>query len=198
MPADIEKLEDSPHLLDLLIQMEDVLDSLDVYVFKNWLDGEIVEGPSVRRYWLDMTLKYPLKKMPDPRAGLRLLKHGVRVDFDKAHESADGKTKALDEVEDDSQGKKVWLVRISIPRRLISELNAGQLDFYDEEVDVEDVQDAQDGGMNDESGYDDEAVDPNADPMADPRAADPMAQGGAPAAPGQGAAPGAPQPPQGR
>jgi hypothetical protein len=198
MPADIEKLEDSPHLLDLLIQMEDVLDSLDVYVFKNWLDGEIVEGPAVRRYWLDMTLKYPLKKMPDPRAGLRLLKHGVRVDFNKAHESKDGKTQDVSEVEDDSQGTKVWLVRISIPRRLISELNAGQLDFYDEEVDVDDVQDAQDGGMNDETGYDDEAVDPNADPMADPMAADPMAQGGAPAAPGQGAAPGAPQPPQGR
>lgn len=188
MPADIEKLEDSPHLLDLLIQMEDVLDSLDVYVFKNWIDGEIVEGPKVRRYWLDMTIKYDHKKMPDPRAGLRLLKHGVRVDFSKAHEDTKGETKDLDEADVDSDGKKVWLIRISIPRRLISELNAGQLDFYDEEVDVEDVQDAQDGGMNDESGYDEESQgDPNnpgGDPMAQPPGGDPMAAPpAAPAAP---------------
>ncbi|RYF07964.1 MAG: hypothetical protein EOO77_25460 [Oxalobacteraceae bacterium] len=183
MPTDIEKLEDSPHLLDLLIQMEDVLDSLDVYVFKNWIDGEIVEGPMVRRYWLDMTLKYDLKKMPDPRAGLRLLKHGVRVDFSKAHEEASGQTKDLDETEVDSEGKKIWLVRISIPRRLIAELNAGQLDFYDEEIDADDVQDAQDGGMNDESGYDEEAG--GADPNAPPGMDDPMAgPGGAPPAPG--------------
>lgn len=193
MPADIEKLEDSPHLLDLLIQMEDVLDSLDVYVFKNWIDGEIVEGPKVRRYWLDMTLKYDLKKMPDPRAGLRLLKHGVRVDFSKAHEEQSGETKDLDEADVDSEGKKVWLVRISIPRRLIAELNAGQLDFYDEEIDADDVQDAQDGGMNDETGYDEEAgaMDPNAPPGGDPMAGGPP---GAPPAPGAPPVPPAPAP----
>lgn len=180
--TDIEKLEDSPHLLDLLIQMEDVLDSLDVYVFKNWIDGEIVEGPTVRRYWLDLTLKYPYKKMPDPRAGLRLLKHGIRIDFQQAHMDARGKPveveegKAKDKSED-NDGEKVWLIRISIPRRLMSEMNAGELDFYDDEVDMEDVEDAQDSGMNDESGYGEDATngeagptpdDPNADPNAPP------------------------------
>jgi hypothetical protein len=148
---DIEKLEDSPHLLDLLVQMEDVLDSMDVYVFKNWIDGEIVEGPKVRRYWLDMTLKYPYDKMPDPRAGLRLLKHGVRVDFSKAHEDDSGDAKPVEgEGEKDSM---VWLVHVSIPRRLIVEINAGQLDFYDDEIDSEDVEDAQDSGVTDETGY---------------------------------------------
>lgn len=183
MAIDIEELEDSPHLLDLLIQMEDVLDSMDVYVFKNWIDGEIVEGPKVRRYWLDMTVKYPYRKMPDPRAGLRLLKHGVRIDFQKGHEAKDGKVSEGDHKdESDKDGEKVWLIRISIPRRLISEVNAGELDYYDDEVDIEDVQDAQDGGMNDESGYDTEQgapADPNA--PADPMAADPNAVPAAPA-----------------
>ena len=31
-------------------------------------------------------------------------------------------------------------------------MNAAELDFYDEDIDVEDVQDAQDVGMDDESG----------------------------------------------
>lgn len=188
MAIDIEKLEDSPHLLDLLIQMEDVLDSLDIYVFKNWINGEVVEGPKVRRYWLDMTLKFPHAKMPDPRAGLRLLKHGVRIDFEKATEDAsdEGPKNESDNSDESKKTEKVWLVHISIPRRLVSEINAGELDFYDEELDdVEDVQDAQDGGMNDESGYTDQNADPAAGGdmggMPDPNA--PPAGGAAPGAP---------------
>lgn len=157
MAVDLEKLEGSPHLLDILIQMEDVLDSLDVYVFENWIKGEIVDGPKVRRYWLDMTLKYPYEEMPDPKAALRLLKHGVRVDYKKVSEEDAGKEQT-DEAEDDAKDEKdkshlVWLVTVSIPRRLIVEINAGELDFYDDEIDVDDVEDANDEGMNDETGY---------------------------------------------
>jgi hypothetical protein len=184
---DIEKLEDSPHLLDLLVQMEDVLDSMDVYVFKNWIDGEIVEGPKVRRYWLDMTLKYPYDKMPDPRAGLRLLKHGVRVDFSKAHEDESGEAKPV-EGGKEKEGL-VWLVHISIPRRLIIEINAGQLDFYDDEIDSEDVEDAQDSGVTDESGYvaPEEGGAPGG--PAEPGAAPPPPPAGAPAQPPMGGPP---------
>lgn len=173
MAIDLEKLEDSPHLLDLLIKMEDVLDTLDVYVFKNWFSGEVVEGPKVRRYWLDMTLKYPYEKMPDPRAGLRLLKHGVRVDFEKVRiedeteipvGNEDGNVSPLGngredgatkdgKTDKDEQGELFWMVRVSIPRRLIVEINAGTLDFYDEEIDAEDIQDANDSGISDETGY---------------------------------------------
>lgn len=160
MAVDLEKLEDSPHLLDLLIQVEDVMDSFDLYVFPNWFDGEIVEGPTVRRYWIDVTLKYPYKKMPDPKGALRLLKHGVRVDFSKAHEEGG---RDIEIEEDDNKNEDgenlVWLVRVSVPRRLIVEINAGELDFYDEEIDAEDVEDAQDQGVTDETGYTDDAID---------------------------------------
>jgi hypothetical protein len=158
MAIDFEKLQDSPHLLDILIQMEDVLDTMDVYVFKNWLKGEVVEGPIVKRYWLNMTLRYPFDKMPDPKAGLRLLKHGVRVDYEKARYESEEFGKGGTEIEDGEESEieesdMVWLVRISIPRRLVAQMNAAQHDFYDEEIDVEDVEDAQDSGIDDESGY---------------------------------------------
>lgn len=147
MAIDFEKLQESPHLLDVLVQMEDVLDSFDLYVFKNWIKGEIVEGPSVRRYWFDFTLRYPINEMPDPKGAMRLLKHGIRINYEKATiEETDG-----DEPE---EGKSThWEIKISIPRKLISDMNSAELDFYDEDVEVEDVQDAQDGGMNDETGY---------------------------------------------
>jgi hypothetical protein len=163
MAVDLEKLEDSPHLLDLLVQVEDVIDSFDLYVFDGWMDCEVVEGPHVRRYWIDVVLKAPYKKMPDPKGALRLLKHGVRVNYSKAREEG-GKDVEIEEGDDtDKEGNSlVWLVRLSVPRRLIQEMNAGELDFYDEEIDADDVEDAQDQGVTDESGYtDDGQTDPN-------------------------------------
>lgn len=188
MAIDFEKLQDSPHLLDILIQMEDVLDTMDVYVFKNWLKGEIVEGPIIRRYWLDMTLRYPYKDMPDPKAGLRLLKHNVRVDYEKARYETEEFGKGGVEVEEVEEGEEdehdekdlVWLVKVSIPRRLVAQMNAAQHDFYDEEIDVDDVEDAQDSGMDDETGYHtDEQGGMGGDPMGGP-GAPPGGPGGPP------------------
>lgn len=145
MALDIDKLNDSPHLLDILIQMEDVIDSLDLYVFANWMKGELVEGPIVRRYWFDMVLRYDIDNMPDPRGAMRLIKHGVRVDYNKV-------TVETDAGEEPSEPNH-WEVKLSVPKRLIRDLNAGELDFYkDEGIDVEDIQDAQDTGMTDDSG----------------------------------------------
>lgn len=170
MAIDFDKLQESPHLLDVLVQMEDVLDSFDLYVFENWIKGEIVEGPKVRRYWFDFTLRYPMKEMPDPKGAMRLLKHGVRVSYEKATlENTDGSDPTDPETADakDEEPKKAthWEVSISIPRRLLSDMNAAELDMYDDEVEVEDVADAQDGGMNDETGYtdDEQPMDGNPD-----------------------------------
>jgi len=150
MALDIEKINDSPHLLDILIQMEDVLDSLDLYVFSNWMKGEVVDGPVVRRYWFDFTLRYDIEEMPDPRGAMRLLKHGVRVDYNKATvETEEGE----EPVNEDGEATAThWEIKISIPKRLVNDMNAAELDFYDEDIDIEDVQDAQDIGMDDESG----------------------------------------------
>lgn len=174
MAIDLEKLQESPNLLDILLQMEDVLDQMDVYVFDNWLKGEVIEGPVVRRYWLDMTLRYDFKDMPDPRAALRLLKHGVRVDYEKARYSdEDPKTDPEAIPEDDEkkydEEEMCWLLRVSIPRRLVVQIDAAQHDFYDEEIDIDDVEDAKDSGIDDESAYTDgEQAAPGGDPMAPP------------------------------
>lgn len=159
MAIDFDKLQESPHLLDILVQMEDVLDSFDIYVFKNWIEGEIVQGPKLRRYWFDFTLRYPKNKMPDPKGAMRLVKHGVRVSYEEATvEDAQTGREEVDE-DENAKGSTHWEVTISIPRRLLSDMNAAELDLYDEDVEVEDVQDAQDSGMNDETGYTEEGVD---------------------------------------
>lgn len=160
MTIDLDKIKDSSHLLEMLIQMEDVLDSLDIYVYKNWINGELIEGPIIRRHWVSMSLFYPYEKMPDPRASLRLLKHGVLVEFDRMHRAADETTNDAKSANDgtptaakEDGEPNDWMVKLTFPRRLLNQIAEADLDTYEDEVEVEDVEDAKDIGVDDESAY---------------------------------------------
>lgn len=158
MPIDLKTLEDTPHLLDILVQMEDVLDSLDIYVYRHWFDGDVIEGPTLGRHFASLTLSFPYKKMPDPRACLRLLKFGIKSDFDKVERE---RSKAKDASASGQVGAQqpqrspepVWMVKLSFPRRLLDQMTAKTLDLHDHEVDMDDVADAKDSGLDDESGF---------------------------------------------
>ena len=56
-----------------LLDFERVLDEADIYAFKNWGLGELVDGPIIRRYEVICTFLWPLGVMPDPRGAKRLL-----------------------------------------------------------------------------------------------------------------------------
>jgi hypothetical protein len=174
MTLDLEKIDDSSHLLDILINCENVLDSLDCYVYKNWFSGEIAEGPVVSRYWVKVSLLYPYDKMPDPRAALRLLKHGIQVEFDRMQRAKPTPPPGQNEAPDKPDE---WLVRLSFPRRLLDQNEEVDLAVYDDEVNTDDVTDAKDTGMDDESSlHADEQMPngqaqppmPGAPPMEDP------------------------------
>ncbi len=147
---DLEKLDDSTYLLDILMQIENVLDSLDIYVYLNWFDGEIVRGPIIRRHWISVSLLYPHDKMPDPRAALRLLKHGIHVEFDQIKQQVAGDAIHVDHEPTEPTS---WMVNLSIPRRLIDQIDEADFEEYDDEVDTEDVTAAKDSGLDDESTY---------------------------------------------
>lgn len=145
---DLEKLEDSTFILDVLIQAENVLDSLDAYVYANWIEGEIVKGPVIRRHWVTFSLRYPYDKMPDPRAALRFLKHGIQIEFNTIKQKEPG-----DIATPDHEPKKSdWLVTVTIPRRLMDDINEADLE-YEDDVNTDDVEDAKDSGLDDESSF---------------------------------------------
>lgn len=157
MAIDLQKINDTPHLLELLIEMEDVLDSLDVYVYKNWIKGVVVDGPTIRRYWVSFILEYKENEMPDPRAAMRLLKHGIMTTYDRG---------VLERVKN-MGAEKVWLVKIEFPRKLLNSISGSDTDFYDDEVDIDDVDSAIDMGVDNESGVDSSATDSSNDANAD-------------------------------
>ena len=69
--------------LDVLMDVERVLDNQNIYTYANWIDGEVVEGPHIDKYWVTVTLMYEYEKMPDPEAAKRLLKHDCKVYYAK-------------------------------------------------------------------------------------------------------------------
>ena len=150
MAVDLEKIEDSSKLLDLLVSMEDILDSSDLYCFFGWAAGEIIKGPIVRRHWVSMSLLYPYRKMPDPRASLRLLKIGVKVDFAKINREPSGANGTT--AKEIQENNTFWMITLTFPRHLL-DIAADDLDIYDDEIDADDVESAEDSGLDTESAY---------------------------------------------
>jgi hypothetical protein len=182
MPLDIKTLEDSDHLLEVLLQCEDILDSLDIYCYRNWFSGEVVEGPVIKRHWVSVGLLYPVRKMPDPRAALRLMKHGVKVEFTKVRREVDKHDPMVQaEQNEDHEKDKYWMVELKFPRRLLKKIT-DDLEQYDDDVDTDDVEQAKDSGVDLESSVQNDQempgdfVDPSQDQMVQPQ--QPPAPGG--------------------
>lgn len=113
-------------LLDTLLEFERTLDNAEIFAYKNWILGELVEGPIIDRYWYKVVLMYPYAMMPDPDAGLRLTKLGAHVSFKKGvfkkpvkvcgpQDWTDPESKRAKLVDHD-----IWLVTIELPIKYIN------------------------------------------------------------------------------
>jgi hypothetical protein len=139
--------------MSVLLDFERVLDESDVYAFKNWLLGELVQGPDIGRYNVTCMFMWPYKLMPDPRGAKRLLSIGCDIDF------AEGKVKVPVEVknyDDLEQGtnypksveRKVWFVKITIPLELMDDIKEGSIDLADQTIDLNELDEAYDEDLD--------------------------------------------------
>jgi hypothetical protein len=121
-------------ILDTLLEFERTLDNAEIFAYKNWILGELVEGPEISRYWYKTVWMYPYTMMPDPDAGLRLTKLGARVNFRKGTFKRPVKVKGPEDwVDPQSKRAKmvdsdVWLVTVELP---IKYINRGMQDLDD-------------------------------------------------------------------
>ena len=126
----IQQLYGSNNSLNLLKDFERVFDELDVYVYENWLDGELVSGPKEDRYFVECTFMWPKDKMPEPQGGSRLLEYGCKVGY---AESALRKVRKIETPDDIRPGTKkgkidiqeVWMVKIKMPKTLMKNIDRG-------------------------------------------------------------------------
>lgn len=155
MAIDIEELEDSTSALSMLLNCEEIIDSADIYCFANWFSGEVIAGPIVKRHWVGMSLLYPYRKMPDPKACFRLLKLGIKVEYNHMHHNPGDTENEFSPAEDhdETNDDTYWLIELTFPRRLLNDIDRAELDNYEDEVELEDVEQAQDTGIDDESAF---------------------------------------------
>ena len=137
--------------LTTLLDFERVLDELDLYVFKNWKQGELVEGPVYEKYFVTCTFMWPYKLMPDPRGGERLLDYDCEVYYSKDQLEYPVKVKNPDDFEPGTKmpkmaKKPVWLVTIVMPKDLMQEIQQGSLELEGATLDMEDINQAYEEG----------------------------------------------------
>lgn len=153
----------SERLYETLLDIEGLLDRFGLYTYAHWFEGEVVEGPVVERHWVDIVLMYEYKQMPDPDGGLRLIKHGCIVTYEKSDRPVVVITDNPETTEQEKSDKrhsvevkekKVWLIRIRFPRLLLSELDDSMI--AQRELEMDDIEEFIDNGEQQVEGDPDE------------------------------------------
>jgi len=153
--------------MSTLLDFERVLDESDLYAFKNWIIGELVDGPVIGRYNCKCTFMWPYKLMPDPRGAMRLVNVGCKVTYGKGEIKVPVEVKDYDDFVQGTRypkmvKRKVWYVEIVIPFELMDDIKEGTIDLADQTIDLSEIEDAYDEDLDDSMSEDD-AVDTQAD-----------------------------------
>lgn len=157
----IQNIYTSEGSLLTLLDFERVLDELDLYAFKNWDRGELVQGPDIGKYRVGCIFMWPEKLMPDPRGARRLLPFDCEVKFKKTTMKIPMK---IEDPSDYRPGtkkakiieKKVWLVEIVMPKALMSDIRTGSIEMEDQDIDLEDLDKAYEQDLDQEEMQSDE------------------------------------------
>jgi hypothetical protein len=134
--------------LSILKDFERVVDELDVYVFTNWEEGELLTGPVDSRHFVTCSFMWPADKMPDPAGGKRLLDRGCKVSYKKDEllkprqiktpaDYRPGTTKGRIDAHD------IWIVEIKMPKELIGNFKHGK-----DDIESQDDMDMVSGDLN--------------------------------------------------
>jgi hypothetical protein len=138
-----------------LLDFERVLDELDLYAFRNWQIGELVTGPEIGKYKITCIFMWPERLMPDPRGARRLLPFDCEVKFKKTTISIPIKIENPSDYRPGTHKakltkKRVWLVQIAMPKSLISDIRTGSIELEDQDIDLQELDDAYDQDLDKE------------------------------------------------
>jgi hypothetical protein len=126
----VQTLSENNNAFKVLKDFERVLDELDIYVFKNWEEGELLSGPEVGRYTATCSFLWDRNEMPDPEGAKRLGDYGCRVIYKKDHILLPRKIKEPGDFRPGTKKGKidahpVWVVEISMSKKLMQDVFVG-------------------------------------------------------------------------
>jgi hypothetical protein len=127
----LQTLSENQSAFKVLKDFERVLDELDVYVYKNWLEGELVAGPDVSRYSVTCKFMWDRNEMPDPEGGKLLTNYGCEVKYERTFVMLPRKIKDPSDYRPGTKKGKidahpVWIVHIEMPKKLMQDVEVGR------------------------------------------------------------------------
>lgn len=151
----IQSVTEAPSLLAGVISFERVLDEMDLYAYANWQYGELVKGPVFEKYYITCSFMWPYTKMPDPIGAKRLLQYGCEVAYELDRLEVPIKIKSPYDLKPGTKFAKnkkvkVWLVTIVMPRDLIDNIQKGTIELENEQLNLEDIEDAYADGIDED------------------------------------------------
>ena len=129
----IQDLYENNSSLAALKDFERVLDEMDMYVYKNWEDGELAYGPKIDRHWITAGFMWPKNKMPDPIAGKRLLELGCKIKYENSYLMEARTVRTPDDLRPGTKKgkldrKPIWIVEIQMPKKLAFDMYKGYME----------------------------------------------------------------------
>ena len=128
----VENVYDNDTAFTILKDFERVLDQLDLYVYDNWENGELVSGPEITRHFITCSFMWPREEMPDPMGGKRLLDYDCKVTYKKDSIIKPRKIRTPDDIRPGTKkgrlGREpIWIVEIMMPKKLVMDIRKTEL-----------------------------------------------------------------------
>lgn len=147
VPETVKNIYMSEGVIATLLDYERVLDEMDIYSFKNWDLGELVEGPDIGRYSVTCVWMWPVELMPDPRGAKRLLPYGCKCRWKKTTMEVPVRVEDPDDYRPGTKKprlvkKDIWLVELELPKYLINDIRQGSMELEDMDIDMDDLDNA--------------------------------------------------------
>lgn len=126
----IENIYNSDTAFSVLKDFERVIDDLDLYVYKNWENGELAQGPDIDRHFVTCAFIWEADEMPDPMGAKRLVDYDCKVTYKKDSIVVPRKIQDPDDMRPGTKKgkldrKPVWLVNIKMPKSLLGDIYGG-------------------------------------------------------------------------
>lgn len=142
--------------MSTLLDFERVLDECDLYAFRNWTQGELVQGPINNRYSVKCIFMWPYKLMPDPSGMKRLLSIGCNLKIAKDELEVPIEVTNYDDFVAGTMypkmiKRKVWYIQIEIPKELMNEIKEGSIDLADQTIDLQEIEQAYEEDLDNEN-----------------------------------------------
>jgi len=165
--SNVKDIYMSDSSLATLLDFERVISELDVYAFANWKKGELIAGPEYEKYFVSCTFMWPCKQMPDPRGGQQLLNYNCEVLYKKDTLEYPVKPKSPNDFRPGTKMAKtkkvpIWVVTITMPKSLISDIDQGTVELENEILDASDLEQSYDEGVDEEENKDEDQFSPDA------------------------------------